>query len=464
MYHKCGGSFYGAGKVIATTSVSINRNLHPTLLSPAHIRISLDLLKKTHYYLNFKISERSGLQFVPNTKDIPQKIHLDCEERDWELVCHKESNSPFLEDENGDINLLAVSIVQSKDTITIIFSLHHAICDGITSISLLGDFLRLWTGNKIQDRPISNLIRPIAMQTVLWTLIPFYKNVFYILRGLWQHFLQKRPPISILLNKESFRPTSAELQQGYPYQFIDNCFLTANIKVDMNILKKRCKEHNVTINSFLVACFLQNVWREFNENSSSTFTEISIAVNMRNRLPQSSLITSSQFLIYYVTVLETLFSKREWEKGVPSLWNLAELVHLRVSQELNEHKTKLYGKVLALDLFWKIIMEDILQSKLEMGTFEVSNVGDCSDILPCTLPIQLPDLSNEQLNIIDARIINPVPHWKSVLFHVLSIRDTFCLSINFPARVNELEEKRKFTEKIQRLLKGSLQSISENIK
>jgi len=221
---------------------------------------------------------------------------------------------------------------------------------------------------------------------------------------------------------------------------------------NMTALRQSCKKNNVTVNSVLLASLILSwtplIIKRQDEIAKNRKPEehvgLTFPVNIRDRVPmiEPTLMKPSMDpailnccaapldLLYSISYLKTV--SENWEKEVnvgkkkEIFWEFSRKVHSAVQKELASDK--MFGRSLGLDLFWRIILNDVLKSKMNYQTIEFSNLGDASHLISKQWKFDQFDVEMQAM-----RLLNPIPHWKQP---VIGLHDKFCITFNRLSRGN----------------------------
>jgi hypothetical protein len=173
--------------------------------------------------------------------------------------------------------------------------MNHCVCDGRSGFILLNSFFTLATDLNliVTSEPINNEILPFISEIIPRPKGPFYRLKSFIVKQFFkrQQYQQLEPRIPVkLIPHLDCEPSKSDIQR-YKSKFL---FASSSVDLYSN-LHEQCHLQQVTLNGPLFGCLLLALHRCFPLDDSTRLKpfEIGIAFDMRARLPQSGLTSSS---------------------------------------------------------------------------------------------------------------------------------------------------------------------------
>ncbi len=204
---------------------------------PDKIKHAFKLLFSRHPLLRATIETRGyNSFFVLNAlfEDIPlQQINS---EMNWETQFELEIHQPL----QTEKYLWRVSIIKNRTGFELFLIAHHAIADALSIVSLLDQFMQIYT-ELLRDN-LPNL-----------PPLPFLKNIEQNLKEThdWQEFAKKYHE----LDQNSIDKIPYEITATINHRTSKSEFFTIE-KYELSVLLEKCKQHQVSLNSWLNATIL----------------------------------------------------------------------------------------------------------------------------------------------------------------------------------------------------------------
>lgn len=233
----------------STNLVIIGRILGP--LSAEIVAQALALVQTHHSRLNSRIvGDIDNLRFETGAKQIPLRVVDKHHEEQWQETVLEELNTQI---ESSEVLLRAVLVQgqeQSANTTShLIITIHHAICDGLSSIQLYSEILtycsKIVSGEPIVPAPslpslppIDELLPPSTkgfrgnINNLLFLLRLLFKSIWYRPKGL---SFEKTVPLKLRRTGNVYRQLDAQITQQ---------------------LILRCRQEKTTVHSALCAALI----------------------------------------------------------------------------------------------------------------------------------------------------------------------------------------------------------------
>jgi hypothetical protein len=275
---------------------------------------------------------------------------LDSPNNSWQnIVEHRCNQDPY--SNNGTIVfplfhfILIFDSEQSNNNLfhLILFE-NHCASDGRSGFILINDFLTLITSSNLFERsePLNNEILPLIGQMIPRPFGPLYPLTLFIAKQIYKHELRqlRQPRVSV----KAIPFLDGELSNSHIQQYKTKFLFTSSSLELYSNLHKQCRSYQMTLNGPITACLLLAIHHCFplDDNTRLKSFGISIPFDMRSRLPQSPLTSSSvgffvgigEFKIYRSrSILSTRFWSLAHECmiiirnqlsaiGIPSIMNM----------------------------------------------------------------------------------------------------------------------------------------------
>ncbi|CAF1004606.1 unnamed protein product [Rotaria sordida] len=267
--------------------------------------------------------------------------------------------------------------VSSKNNLFhLILYTNHCVSDGRSGYILINDFLTLATSSSLHEfsEPLNTEILPFIGQ-----LIPRpYGSLYHIISFIGKHNLkrslrnlrQSRVPVKSIPLTDCEQTTFHIQRHKIRFLFSSS---SCNLYLDLH---EQCRLHEVTLHGPLVSCFLLAIHHCFplDDNNQLVPFEIEMEFDMRLRLPQSTLTSSSVGFF----VGDSNFSlDRSLSIHSTRFWSLARLCMITTQKQLKRN-----GVPLSMNIFCDMMRDERLFNQItrlfpegRMSEFIFSNIG-----------------------------------------------------------------------------------------
>ena len=275
----------------------------------------------------------------------PLEVHPMVASDDWAKLFLEQERIPFAFD-RGPIGRFF--LLRGKDTSDLMAIAPHVICDGYAMSHVITDAVAL-----IND-PQRTVVPPTPSPAINWQAASHSPFDHLLLRGAIQVINCLWPSKLRSMDQESY-------EQVHHIYWSDrrNSLLAFELSpAETADLLARCRQRGVTVNSALVAAFLQAL-ADARSNGQPPICDITVAVNIRNRLIQPP----GRVLVICASNLNLTICPG----AAASLWELTHRVHNRIHRFLNDRSRPLWP--LALGEF-KPAITDRMLAALSTGRLE----------------------------------------------------------------------------------------------
>lgn len=326
-------------------------------LSEEIVGQALALVQTHHSRLNSRIvGDMDNLRFETGAKKIPLRVVNKQHEEQWQETVLEELNTQI---ESSEVLLRAV-LVQGQEqsennTSHLIITIHHAICDGLSSIQLYSEILtycsKIASGEPVVPvpslpsfPPIDELLPPSTkgfrgnINNLLFLLRIIFKSIWYRPKGL---SFEKIVPLELRRTGNIYRQLNAEVTQQ---------------------LILRCRQEKTTVHGALCAALIFATARKIRAGEKKSVSCWS-AVDLRRHLKPAIGNENLGQLASAITLFHTLGTNT-------SFWELAREVTQQV--EVGIKRSEIFCQVLILR---KALDSALTRPDIAPNTVSISNVG-----------------------------------------------------------------------------------------
>ena len=281
---------------------------------------------------------------------------------DWAKTFLEQERIPFAFDRGPVARFFLLQGDQTSDLLAI---LPHVVCDGNAMAQVMHDAVAL-----LND-PGREVTRPAPPPTIAWQTVPHSVFDNLLLRGLVRVVNRTWPNRRRVVHQEKYE----EFHKKY-WSRQQQSMLTFGLSpAETASLSARCRQHGVSVSGALMAAFLlaQN---EVRPAMSKTWREITVAVNIRDRVIQNPGRTMGAFASSIDLVMPP--SSRA------TFWDLARKGHSRIHKSLKNRAQMLKPLVMSeldptiADTLIEAIATDQMSRELRLFSRFFKATGACN--------------------------------------------------------------------------------------
>jgi len=256
--------------------------------------------------------------------DFPLEVRSRISDGDWAKIFLEQESIPFAFGCGPVARFFLLRGDQVSDLVAII---PHVICDGFSMTYVMCDIVAL-----LND-PNRQVTQPKPPMPVSWENIQHFPQDNLLLRVMARVFNHTYPGRRMVLHQDEYE----KLHQLY-WARQKNGLLTSELSSpETSALAKRCKQHGICITGALLAAFLL-AQAEIQSETQISRSEISVAVNIRDRLLQPPDRVMGIFASSVDLKLRSISGK--------SFWELARHAHTQIHKSINDRSQVLLPLVL----------------------------------------------------------------------------------------------------------------------
>ena len=326
-------------------------------LNAAIVEQALALVQTHHSRLNFRIvGDVDNLHFETGAKQIPLRLVDKQHEEQWQETVLEELNTKI---ESSEVLLRAI-LVQGPEpsentTSHLIITIHHAICDGLSSIELYSQILtycsKIASGEPVEPGPSLPSLPPID------ELLPPSAKGF---RGKINNWLIL---LRLLFKSMWHRPKGLSFEKTVPLELrrTGNIYRQLDAQVTQQLIL-RCRQEKTTVHSALSAALIFAAVSQIREGQKTSVSCWS-AVDLRRHLKPAISNENLGQLASAITLFHTLGTNT-------SFWELAREV--REQLEVGLKSSESFCQALMLR---KALDSALTNPDISPNTVTISNVG-----------------------------------------------------------------------------------------
>ena len=309
--------------------------------------------------------------------EYPLEVRPRTSDDDWAKTFLEQEKIPFA---FGRGPVARFFLLQGDQTSDLLAILPHVVCDGNSMAQVMHDAVAL-----LND-PEREVTSPAPPPAIGWQTVPHSVFDNLLLRGLVRVVNHAWPNRRVVVQQEKYE----EFHKKYWSRQHQSMLTFGLSPAETASLAARCKEHGVSVSGALIAAFLlaQN---EVRPAMSKTHREISVAVNIRDRVIQNPGRTMGTFASSIEMVMPP--------SSHATFWELARMGHSRIHKLLNNRPQMLKPLVMSeldptiADALITAIASDQMSREIRLFSrfFKVTGESRCL-ILSNIGRIDLPDV------------------------------------------------------------------------
>lgn len=322
-------------------------------INGAILQQTLDVLQKRHPLLQVHlVKSADGVYFQSQgTTKIPLSIIDKQDESQWLNIAHDELHQKFSNNTNPLCRVTLLNSTIPGGMSEIIVTFHHAIVDGLSSITFINELLSYYDKIKVEgdisEIPIMEFLPPVEER--------LNKNLIH------QNNNNKTDQKS--LKPQVFIETEAPPTERKTH------FITQNFSREITLrLKQRCRQEKTTIHGALCAAMLL-VTAKIAFNNTSITLSCGSNINLRKYCQPEISSESLGCFISTVEEIHTLNKSRDF-------WDLARECKSKINQSINRGIPIAFASNESLKNMNKDMINQM--SNYNMGrhtTIQISNLG-----------------------------------------------------------------------------------------